>query len=121
VLSTTPPDHQQAAQRHLLQKQERTMNAKKIIITAALLLSATSAALAQSAWTTGTAADRAREGYASPYASGLYAYAPGVVYRDANGLGAYAMVPHTQAGSIDDPALTGGGSAGYNQLERTDR
>ena len=99
------------------------MNAKKIIMTTALLLSATSAALAQSAWTTGTAADRARAGYTTPYEGGLYAYAPGYVSRPANGLGAYAMVPHAQdgqAGSIDDPALTGGGAPGYNDSLRHD-
>jgi hypothetical protein len=56
------------------------MNAKKIIITVLLFLSATSAALAQSDWTTGSAADRARTGYAS-YGSGLYSYAHGSVYR----------------------------------------
>lgn len=96
------------------------MNAKKIITTAALLLSATSAALAQSAWTTGTAADSARAGYATPYGHGFYAYAPGPVSRRSNarGLGAYAMVPHARAGSIDDPALTGGGSIGYNDFVR---
>lgn len=94
---------------------------KKIIITAALVFGATSAALAQSAWTTGTAADRAHAGYASPLEGGLYAYAPGVVSHPSNGLDAYAMVPHAQAGSIDNPALTGGGSSGYNHLERTDR
>lgn len=98
------------------------MNAKKIIIAGTLLLSATSAALAQSAWTTGTAADRARAGYTSPYGgSGLYAYAS--VSRHANGLQAYAMVPHAQdgqPGSIDDPALTGGGAPGYNDSLRHD-
>lgn len=94
------------------------MNAKKIVITAGLLLSATSAALAQSAWTTGTAADRARAGYASPYGSGLYAYAPGIVSRHTSGLGAYAMVPGSRTGFNHSPALTGGGSAGYNDLVR---
>jgi hypothetical protein len=97
------------------------MNPKKIIITAALLLSATSAAMAQSAWTTGTASDRARAGYPVPYASSLYAFVPDFAPGHSNGLGAYAMVPHASAGSIDNPSLTGGGSAGYNQLERTDR
>jgi hypothetical protein len=96
----------------------KTMIAKKIIVATALLLGATSAALAQSAWTTGSAADRADAGYASPYGSGLYAYAPGSVSHRANGLGAYAMVPQARARSIDDPALTGGGSIGYNDLVR---
>jgi hypothetical protein len=94
------------------------MIAKKILVAAALLLGATSAALAQSAFTTGSAADRARAGYATPYGSGLYAYAPGSVASPANGLGAYAMVPHGRTDSIDDPALTGGGSTGYNDLVR---
>jgi hypothetical protein len=109
----------QDAARHGIRR--KTMNAKKIIITAALLLSATSAAFAQSAWTTGTASDRARAGYPAPYASSLYASVPDFAPGDANGLNAYAMVPQAQAGSIDNLALTGGGSAGYNQLERTDR
>jgi hypothetical protein len=40
------------------------------------------ATLAQSAYTTGSAASRAAAGYASPYGygSGLYAYAPGRVF-----------------------------------------
>jgi hypothetical protein len=92
--------------------------AKKIIAATALLAGATSAALAQSAWTDGSVADRARTGYASSYGSGLYAYAPGSVSGQANGLGAYAMVPPARARSIDDPALTGGGSTGYNALVR---
>lgn len=101
--------------------QEKTMTAKKIIMTAALLLSATSTALAQSAWTTGSASDRERAGYPSPFGSSLYAYAPNVAPRDASGLSAFAMVPQAPAGSIDNPTLTGGGSTGYNQLERQDR
>ena len=54
------------------------MIAKKIIVAIALLLSATTATLAQSAYTTGSAAGNAAAGYASPYGygSGLYAYAP---------------------------------------------
>jgi hypothetical protein len=98
----------------------KTMTAKKIIVAAALLLSATSAALAQSAWTTGSAADRERAGYASPYGSSLYAYAPGFASRHSSGLSAYAKIPQAQAGSSDDPALTGGGSAGYNDAVRHD-
>lgn len=94
------------------------MIVKKIIVATALLLGATSAALAQSAWTTGSAADRARAGYTTPYGGGLYDYAPGSISGNANGLGSYAMVPRAQPGSVDDPALTGGGSAGYNNLVR---
>lgn len=61
------------------------MTAKKIIVAAALLFGATSAALAQSAWTDGSAADSARAGFASSYGGGLYAYAPGSVSGQANG------------------------------------
>jgi hypothetical protein len=96
----------------------KVMTAKKIIVAAALLFGATSAALAQSAWTDGSAADRARAGFASSYGSGIYAYAPGSISGQAGGRGAYAMVPPARAGSIDDPALTGGGSTGYNALVR---
>ena len=97
------------------------MTARKIIVATAILLSASSAALAQSAWTTGTAASRESAGYASPYGgSGLYAYAPDAVSRHTSGLGAFARVPQGQPGSIDDPALTGGGSAGYNDSARHD-
>ena len=91
---------------------------KKIIVTTALLLSATSAALAQSAWTTGTAADSERAGYASPDGSSLYAYVPAFGSRRSSGLNAFAMVPQAQGQSQDDPALTGGGSSGYNELVR---
>lgn len=101
------------------------MTLKKIIVTAALVLSATSAAMAQSAWTTGTAADRANAGYPSPYANSFYAYAPGVVSSQASGLRAFAEVPQTGTVgdpplSIDNPALTGGGSSGYNDSVRHD-
>jgi hypothetical protein len=40
---------------------------KKIIVIATLLLGATSAAMAQSAWTTGTASNRAATGYSVPF------------------------------------------------------
>jgi hypothetical protein len=99
----------------------KTMIAKKIIITAALLLSATSAALAQSAWTTGTASDRERAGFPSPFGGSLYSYAPDYVPGDSSGLRAFARIPQDGVQSIDNPALTGGGSAGYNELERQDR
>src|ERR1700732_4632502 len=37
-----------------------------------------------------------------------------------NGLHAFAMVPRGSAGStLDDPSFTGGGSTGYNQLNRS--
>lgn len=102
------------------------MNAKKIIISVAFLFGATSAALAQSAWTTGTAADRARAGYASPYGGGLYGgYASYAEVRPAHhpryrvfrrrGLHAFARIPADPPGSGSlNPAATGGGSPGYN-------
>jgi hypothetical protein len=94
----------------------------KVVVLAALTAASIAPpALAQSAWTTGTAADRARAGYASPYGSGFYAYAPGVGSRDSSGYGAFAMVPDAPPGSIDDPALTGGGSTGYNDTVRRDQ
>jgi hypothetical protein len=99
----------------------KTMIAKKIIITAALLLSATSAALAQSAWTTGTASDRERAGYPAPFAGSLYNYAPDFTPGDSSGLRAFDMIPQDGIRSTDNPALTGGGSAGYNEMERQDR
>lgn len=53
------------------------MSAKKIILAMAFLLSAAPVALAQSAYTSGTAASRVRAGYPSPYgySSGLSSYA----------------------------------------------
>jgi hypothetical protein len=37
-----------------------------------------------------------------------------------NGLHAFAMVPRAPAASsLDDPSLTGGGSVGYNEMNRT--
>jgi hypothetical protein len=37
-----------------------------------------------------------------------------------NGLHAFAMVPRAPAGSsLDDPSLTGGGSTGYNEMNRS--
>jgi len=55
------------------------MTMKKIIVAMALVLGAPSAALAQSAYTSGTIASSERAGYPSVggYGSGLYAYAPG--------------------------------------------
>jgi hypothetical protein len=53
------------------------MTTKIIISTLALLLGAPSAALAQSAYTTGSAAGNAMAGYSSPYGGGaIYAYVP---------------------------------------------
>jgi hypothetical protein len=58
------------------------INKAKFILIAAVAASSIAlpaAALAQSAYTTGSAASRAAAGYSSPYGngSGLYAYAPG--------------------------------------------
>jgi hypothetical protein len=48
---------------------------------------------------------------------------PSVQHKGAarqNGLHAFAMVPRSSAGStLDDPSFTGGGSTGYNQLNRS--
>jgi hypothetical protein len=48
-----------------------------IAAVAALGIAMPAAAMAQSAYTSGSAASRAAAGYSSPYGSGLYAYAPG--------------------------------------------
>jgi hypothetical protein len=57
------------------------MTVKTIVTAIALLLSATSATLAQSAYTTGTISSNEAAGYGSPYGygGGLYDYAPGHV------------------------------------------
>jgi hypothetical protein len=53
------------------------MTPKTIILTMALALSATSAALAQSTFTTGAADNRPDATYSAPYGgAGMYAYAP---------------------------------------------
>jgi hypothetical protein len=42
---------------------------------------------------------------------------PGKVAARRNGLHAFAMVPRSAAdGNSNDPSLTGGGSAGYNEM-----
>jgi hypothetical protein len=56
------------------------INKAKLTLIAAIAASSIAlpaAALAQSAYTTGSAASRVAAGYPSPYGSGLYAYAPG--------------------------------------------
>ena len=68
---------------------------------------------------TGTAANNAEGGLRN----GSYAWtAPqsGQILYDRSGRSAYAMVPHAQAGAIDNPALNGGGSNGYNESLRHD-
>jgi hypothetical protein len=65
------------------QLRRKTMiNKAKLVLIAAIAASSIAlpaAAMAQSAYTTGSAASRAAAGYPSPYGygSGLYAYAPG--------------------------------------------
>jgi hypothetical protein len=66
--------------------------------------------LAQSAWTSGTAWDRAGAGYPSPHGSGLYSHAPGY----SRGLNAYGMVPRTDGAGLYSPAANGGGTRDYN-------
>jgi hypothetical protein len=58
------------------------MTAKKVIMAIAFVLVASSAASAQSAYTTGTIASSEAAGYPAPagYGSGLYAYAPGYAH-----------------------------------------
>jgi hypothetical protein len=58
------------------------MSAWKILATVAFVLTLTSAASAQSAYTTGTIANSEAAGYPASggYGSGLYAYAPGYVH-----------------------------------------
>ena len=48
-----------------------------IAAVAALGIAMPAAAMAQSAYTSGSAANRAAAGYSTPYGGGLYAYAPG--------------------------------------------
>jgi hypothetical protein len=72
-------------------RRKTMINKAKLTLIAAIAASSIAlpaAALAQSAYTTGSAASRAAAGYPSPYGygSGLYAYAPGHVYgRSAQG------------------------------------
>jgi hypothetical protein len=58
---------------------------RKLTLAMALLFGAAPAALAQSAYTTGTISNSVAAGYPSPYGtgSGLYAYAPGFGARHA--------------------------------------
>jgi hypothetical protein len=59
------------------------MAARKLVVAITLFISTMSAALAQSAYTSGTIASSERAGYPSPegYGTGLYAYVPGYDYR----------------------------------------
>jgi hypothetical protein len=88
---------------------------KLAFIAAIALASIASPALAQSAWTTGSASSRARAGYPMPYGGSEYA-SP-----DADGYGAYAMVPRTEGNQYRySPAANGGGSSGYNWAVEND-
>jgi hypothetical protein len=66
-------------------RRKTMINKAKLTLIAAIAASTIAlpaAALAQSAYTSGSAANRAAVGYPSPYGngSGLYAYAPGHIY-----------------------------------------
>ncbi len=87
---------------------------KFAFITAIALASIATPALAQSAWTTGTASSRARAGYSTPYRSNDYAYP------NSNGYGSFAMVPHADGAGRYSPAANGGGSPGYNWAVEND-
>jgi hypothetical protein len=72
-------------------RRKTMINKAKLVLIAAIAASSIAlpaAALAQSAYTTGSAASRVAAGYPSPYGygSGLYAYVPGHAYdRSARG------------------------------------
>jgi hypothetical protein len=92
-----------------------TNKSKLIIIAAIASLGIASPAIAQSFDPDAGTGNVLAFGYTSP-ASGHRSIA---VRR--SGLEAYAMVPRTQSDpSIDNPALTGGGSPGYNDNLRKD-
>jgi hypothetical protein len=109
---------------------------KLVLIAAIAVVSIASPAFAQSshgAQVTGSASNRADISsghYAPDFGSqnGLSAYAEispayGRIARSTRaGLHAFAMAPGALAGSaVDDPALTGGGSYGYNEGLRTNQ
>jgi hypothetical protein len=103
--------------RRLKDMRRKTMKtATKLIVAAALLLSTAPAALAQSAYTTGSAASNARAGYAIPGGRDFYGSAPTF---DRPGLSAYGSVGGAPfADRPDSPGETGGGSTGYNAMEQ---
>jgi hypothetical protein len=78
--------------------------ARKLTLVIALLLSAAPAALAQSAYTTGTLSNSVAAGYPSPYGtgSGLYAYAPGLGVRHG---GQHSGRAWSSSARGHDPAL----------------
>jgi hypothetical protein len=102
-------------------KKIMTSKLKLAFIAAAALTCIASPALAQSAWTTGTASNRARAGYFSPYGNSAYAYVPRGASRRSSGLGAYAMVPRSGGGDRYSPAANGGGNSGYNWAVENDQ
>jgi len=105
------------------------------LIAAVAVVSIASPAFAQSSHgeqVTGSASNRAdiNSGYYAPNfgsQNGLSAYAEisptyGRISRPRAGLHAFAMVPRVPSGStVDDPALTGGGSYGYKEGLRTNQ
>jgi hypothetical protein len=126
-----------AASLCLFANQEKTMinKSKLALIAAVAVVSIASPAFAQSshgAQVTGSASNRAdiNGGYYAPdfgSQNGLSAYAEisptyGRIARPRTGLHAFAMAPGALSGSaVDDPALTGGGSHGYNEGLRTNQ
>ncbi len=106
-----------------------------VLIAAVAMMSIASPAFAQSshgAQVTGSASNREdlNRGYyfgGSGSQTGLDAYAEispryGRSPGHHGGLYAFATVPHAQSDhSADDPALTGGGSFGYNESLRTNQ
>jgi hypothetical protein len=91
------------------------INTSKLAFVAAIALaSIASPALAQSAWTTGTASNRARAGYSTPNGYNEYSYP------QSSGYGSYAMVPPRTDGNRYSPAANGGGSTGYNWAVEND-
>lgn len=74
------------------------MIARKALLIAALVVGGTSAALAQSDFTTGTAGDMARSGYPTSYGSSAYSYAPGL---DSNASTSDpTSIPDDRAGAV---------------------
>ena len=107
-----------------------TMNTASKLTLVMALLCAAPAALAQSAYTTGTIANSVAAGYPSPYRTGnsFYDHAPGLGarrhYSRARSTSArrhdravYNYVPSDPLDpSPNSAAATGGGSLGYNQM-----
>jgi hypothetical protein len=78
------------------------MTAKCLVSAIALLLSATSATLAQSAYTTGTVASNEAAGYPAPYANGrLYSYAPALPAHSLKAGGRDPRFSRNRRGAVD--------------------